>query len=34
MTHLLIKNKGLVDSYDLTLIGSSTKRNDDTKIGM
>jgi hypothetical protein len=34
MTTLVIKNKGLIESGDLTLIGSSTKRKDDSKIGM
>jgi len=34
MTHLVIKNQGLIESGDLTLLGSSTKRDDDTKIGM
>ena len=34
MTHLVIKNQGLIESGDLTLLGSSTKRDDNTKIGM
>lgn len=34
MTTLVIKNKGLIEVGDLTLIGSSTKRDDDSKIGM
>lgn len=34
MNYLVIKNKGLIEPEDLYLIGSSTKRNDDTKIGM
>lgn len=34
MTTLIIKNKGLIESGDLTLIGSSTKRDDSSKIGM
>ena len=34
MTTLVIKNTGLIESGDLTLIGSSTKREDDSKIGM
>ena len=34
MNHLIIQNQGLVDPLDLCLIGSSTKRGDDTKIGM
>lgn len=34
MNYLTIKNKGLIEPEDLYLIGSSTKRGDDTKIGM
>lgn len=34
MTHLVIRNQGLIEPGDLTLMGSSTKRDDDTKIGM
>jgi hypothetical protein len=34
MNTFVISNKGLVDPQDLCLIGSSTKRGDDTKIGM
>jgi len=34
MNSLVIQNNGLVDPHDLCLIGSSTKRGDDTKIGM
>lgn len=34
MTTLVIKNQGLIEPGDLTLIGSSTKRDDSTKIGM
>ena len=33
-TIIAIKNKGLIEADDLHLIGSSTKRNDETKIGM
>lgn len=34
MNYLVIKNKGLIEPEDLYLIGSSTKREDETKIGM
>lgn len=34
MTTLIIQNNGLIEAGDLTLIGSSTKRDDDDKIGM
>lgn len=34
MNKIVIKNKGLILPDDLILIGSSTKRNDDSKIGM
>jgi len=34
MNYLVIENNGLIEPEDLYLIGSSTKRNDDTKIGM
>ena len=34
MNYLRITNKGLLETEDLTLIGSSTKRGDETKIGM
>ncbi|HYD92803.1 MAG TPA: hypothetical protein VEA37_15110 [Flavobacterium sp.] len=34
MNYLIIKNKGLIEPEDLYLIGSSTKRQDETKIGM
>lgn len=34
MNYLKITNKGLIEPEDLYLIGSSTKRDDDTKIGM
>lgn len=34
MNYLAIENKGLIEPEDLYLIGSSTKREDDTKIGM
>ena len=34
MKYLKISNKGLIVAEDLMLIGSSTKRNDNTKIGM
>lgn len=34
MDYIIIKNKGLIVKEDLFLIGSSTKREDDSKIGM
>jgi len=34
MNYLTIENKGLIEPEDLYLIGSSTKREDETKIGM
>jgi hypothetical protein len=34
MKHLLIANKGEVEIQALTLLGASTKRDDETKIGM
>lgn len=34
MNYLVIRNEGLIEPEDLYLIGSSTKRKDDTKIGM
>lgn len=34
MNYLVIKNQGLIEPEDLYLIGSSTKRNDQSKIGM
>lgn len=34
MNYLKITNKNLIEAEDLYLIGSSTKRDDDTKIGM
>lgn len=34
MNYITIKNKGLIVEEDLFLIGSSTKREDDSKIGM
>lgn len=34
MDYITIKNKGLIVEEDLFLIGSSTKREDDSKIGM
>lgn len=33
MSYLLINNETLIQEYDLMLLGASTKRNDDTKIG-
>lgn len=33
MKYLRIKNNGLIDPLALTLVGASTKRNDETKIG-
>jgi hypothetical protein len=32
--YVVVSNKGLIQEYDLTLLGSSTKRGDDSKIGM
>lgn len=34
MNYLIIKNRGLIEPEDLYLIGSSTKRQDESKIGM
>jgi len=34
MEYLEIKNKGLIEAEALTLLGGTTKRNDDSKIGM
>lgn len=34
MNYLVIKNQGLIEPEDLYLIGSSTKREDESKIGM
>jgi hypothetical protein len=34
MKHLLITNKGLLEVEALTLLGASSKRDDNTKIGM
>lgn len=33
MKYIKVKNKGLIEPQALYLIGASTKRNDDTKIG-
>lgn len=33
MKYLVIKNKGLIVPQDITLLGSSSKRGNDTKIG-
>lgn len=33
MSYILIRNKGLIQKEAFTLIGASTKRDDDTKIG-
>lgn len=34
MNYLKISNKGLLDVEALTLLGASSKRGDNTKIGM
>lgn len=34
MNYLIVQNKGLIEPQDLCLIGSSTKRDDASKIGM
>ena len=34
MKYLKISNKGLLDIEALTLLGASSKRGDNTKIGM
>lgn len=33
MNYLIVKNKGLIEPEDLTLFGSSTKRDNSSKIG-
>lgn len=33
MKYLLIQNQGLIDPFDLVMMGGSTKREDETKIG-
>lgn len=33
MNYIQIKNQGLIDPHAFSLIGASTKRNDDSKIG-